>query len=53
MEQKCLEEITEILKKYNCSLTVDFVKDKVMSADVLVYKIVIRSNGNSTGVNQE
>lgn len=40
-EQKCLEEIKGVLDKYKCELIVDFVKEKVMANDVLVYKITI------------
>jgi hypothetical protein len=41
---KCQQEIEEILKKNNCFLSVEFVKNRVMEKDVLVYEIVIKEH---------
>jgi len=37
-QQKCVNEIEEILKKYNCYFIIDFEKANVMGNEVLVYK---------------
>lgn len=38
------KEIEEILKKHNCHLEVDFIKEVVMGSTVLVYKIILVEN---------
>lgn len=40
-EVECLKEIEAILGKYNCTLDVKFVKDKVLGKDVLAYDMIV------------
>jgi hypothetical protein len=42
--QKCLEEITAALKKYNCTMEVEFQKDNPLGKSVLSYWINIKKN---------
>ena len=40
-EMICLQEIETVLEKHRCNLSVEFVKQKAMDQEVLVYKIQI------------
>lgn len=43
-QEQVKKDLDESLKKNNCHLEVDFVKETVMGSPVLVYKIIIVQN---------
>ena len=44
IENKCLREIDQVLKKHNCSLQVGFFKDAVLGQSILKYQIQVLYN---------
>jgi len=43
--QQASKEIAEILKKHNCFMAVEFVKERFLNKEVLIYEITIKENG--------